>query len=182
MTRLHRILFNVLSWFSLCAGLPGAERLSLTLEQALASAEGVNISVLLGREAAAQALEQSNQVRVGLLPNVVLTAQQRRSRALTILSTTGALSETRPSNRFDGKFVANYSLLNAQVISATRAARAGVEVAQADYRAIVQLALTSVAQTYFTHLRNLSRLDVLDANIGRSRALLGLAQNQFAAG
>ena len=155
---------------------------TLTLEQALASAEGVNLTVLLSRETAAQALEQANQVRVGILPNVNLTAQQRRTRSLNILSTTGALSETRPSNRFDGKFTGNYSVLNPQLISATRAARTGAEAAQADFRATVQLALTSVAQTYFAHLRNLRRLDVLDASITRARALLDLARNQLAAG
>lgn len=155
---------------------------TLTLEQALASAEGVNLTVLLGRETAAQAFEQANQVRVGILPSVNLTAQQRRTRSLNILSTTGALSETRPSNRFDGKFTGSYALLNAQLLSAARAARTGAEAAQADFRATVQLALTSVAQTYFAHLRNLRRLDVLDASITRARALLDLARNQLAAG
>ena len=37
-----------------------AERTTLTLEQALASAEGVNSSVLISREVAAQAFEQAN--------------------------------------------------------------------------------------------------------------------------
>jgi outer membrane protein len=159
-----------------------AETTALTLEKALASAEGVNLSVLLGREAAAQAVEQANQARVGILPNVNLTASQRRTRNLTILSTTGALSETRPSNRFDGRIAATYSILNAQQISATQSARTGIGVAQADFRATVQTALASVAQTYFSHLRNLRRLDVLDANIRRARSLYDLARNQLAAG
>jgi outer membrane protein TolC len=86
------------------------------------------------------------------------------------------------SNRFDGKFTSTYNLLNAQQISSFRSARAGVEVAAADYRSTVQTVLATVCQTYFAHLRNLRRLDVLNANIARSRTLLELARNQFAAG
>ncbi len=164
------------------AALRAAEPLKLTLEQALASAEGVNSSVLLSREAAAQALEQANQSRAGLLPNVNLTAFQRRTRALNILSTTGALSETRPSNRYDARLFGTYSLFNAQQLSAQGAARTGAEAAQIDVRATVQAAQASVAQAYFGHLRNLRRLDVLDANITRARSLYDLARNQLAAG
>ena len=53
---------------------------------------------------------------------------------------------------------------------------------QADYQAVLQSVLASVVQTYFTHLRNLRRLEVLDANIARARTLLELARNQLNAG
>jgi outer membrane protein TolC len=36
-----------------------------------------------------------------------------------------------------------------------------------------------VAQSYFAHLRNLRRLDVLDNNITRAQTLLDLAQQQL---
>ncbi|MBL9201510.1 MAG: TolC family protein [Opitutaceae bacterium] len=159
-----------------------AEPIALTLEQALASAEGVNSNVLLSREAAAQALEQANLQRAGVLPNVNLTANQRRTRNLNILSTTGALSETRPSSRFDARLGATYQLLNPQVLSAGQAARTGAEAARLDVRATIQAAQASVAQAYFAHLRNLRRLDVLDANITRAKSLHDLARNQLAAG
>ena len=180
MSRLRRFFLGATLLLTLGATLCGAETATLTLQQALASAEGVNLTVLLGREAAAQALEVANQSRVSILPIINATAQQRRTDSVSI-------SGGRPlsgvvGNRFDGKFTGSYNLLNAQQISAFRSARAGVDVAQADYQQTVQLVLTSVAQTYFTHLRNLSRLDVLNANIVRSRTLLELAQNQFAAG
>ncbi len=166
----------------LVAALRAAEPITLTLEQAMASAEGVNSSVLLSREAAAQALEQSNQARAGLLPNINLNASQRRSRNLNILSTTGALSETRPSNRFDARLAGTYQILNPQALSAGQSARTGAEVARLDVRATIQAAQASVAQAYFGHLRNLRRLDVLDANIARARSLHELARNQLAAG
>lgn len=170
------------SFLILGRSLAAEPAITLTLEQALEKAEGVNSSVLLSREAAAQALEQANLARAGLLPNVALNASQRRTRNLNILSTTGALSETRPSNRFDARLAGTYSVLNAQTISAGQAARAGAGVAQADVRVTVQTAQTGVAQAYFAHLRNLRRLDVLDANITRARTLLELARSQFAAG
>jgi outer membrane protein TolC len=152
----------------------------LTLEQALASAEGVNLTVLLSREAAAQAVEAANQTRVNILPIVGASLAQRRTDSVGISG--GVAQSGNVSNRFDAKFSGSYSLLNGQLISAVQSARAGVAVAQADYRATLQLILASVAQTYFTHQRNLRRLTVLDANIARARTLLELAQNQFTAG
>ena len=168
--------------FCLVAASRGAAPQTLTLEQAMASAEGVNSSVLISREAAAQALEQVNQARAGLFPTVNATGTQRRSRNLTILSTTGALSETRPSNRYDGRIAGSYALLNGQLISASQAVRIGAEVAKGDVLVTVQGALASVAQGYFGHLRNLRRLDVVEANIARARSLYELARNQLSAG
>ncbi|MEO6245454.1 MAG: TolC family protein [Opitutaceae bacterium] len=166
-----------------CAwGAESGAPVSLTLEQAMASAEGVNSNVLLSREAAAQALEQVNQARAGILPNINLNAFQRRSRNLNILSTTGALSETRPSNRFDARLFGTYSVLNPQLLSAGQSIRVGAEVAQGDVRVTVQTVISNIAQAYFGHLRNLRRLDVLDANIARSRSLFDLAKNQLIAG
>jgi outer membrane protein TolC len=51
-------------------------------------------------------------------------------------------------------------------------------VAELDVDVTRQTVLATVAQTYFQHLRNVSRTDVLDANIARARALLDLARRQ----
>ena len=178
-----RIIPILAGWAALTVSSQAAESVpTLTLEQALASAEGVNSSVLISREVAAQALEQANQARAGTLPIVNLVGTQRRSRNLNILSTTGALSETRPSNRYDGRIAGTYSVLNPQLLSAGQSVKVGADVAKVDVLVTVQSALTSVAQAYFGHLRNLRRLDVLDANIARARSLHELARNQLAAG
>ena len=55
-------------------------------------------------------------------------------------------------------------------------------MAEANYSVLVQTVLADVADKYFAHLRNLRRLDVLDANITRAQALLDLARNQLTAG
>ena len=180
MTRLLRLVSGVALLLALGATVRGADPVPLTLEQALASAEGVNLTVLLGREAAMQALEAANLARVSVLPNISASAAQRRTDSVGISN--GRAQSGNVSNRFDAKFSGSYNLLNPQQLSALRSSRVGVEVSQADYRNTVQLVLSSVAQTYFTHLRNLRRLDVLNANIVRARTLLELAQNQFTAG
>lgn len=153
---------------------------ALTLEQALASVEGVNINVLLGREAAAQAIEAANQVRVGILPNVTGSLAQRRQQSVNV--TNGTAGTVGPANRFDGKLAGSYNVLNFQQLSAFKSAKAGVAVAEADYKSTVQFVLANVAQTYFAHLRNLRRIDVLDANITRAKSLYELATNQLGAG
>ncbi len=171
-------------WVGLVVSLPAtsnAETGLWSLEKALQTVEGANVSVLLSREAGVQALAASNQQRAGLLPNVSLSAQQRRTESASV-ARNGVLTQTPATNRFDGRLVGNFALLNPQQIAAFRASRAGVAVAEAEYQATVQSVMSSVAQFFFTHLRNLRRIEVLDANISRSRALVELARNQLTAG
>ncbi len=153
---------------------------NLTLEQALASVEKVNVTVLLGRETAAQAIEAVSQQRAGVLPIVDLSVQQRRSQGVSIA--TVVVASGRPASRFDALLNANYAVLNPQRLSALKGIRAAADVAQASYQVVLQTVLSDVASTYFAQLRNLRRLDVLDANIARAQALLDLARNQLAAG
>ncbi len=179
MAKVSSLVVCVL-WFASASFGAAETNASLTLEQALASVERVNLNVLLSRESVVQALEQASVTRSGVLPIVTGSLQQRRSKAVP-LTNTGATS-ARPTNRFDGLLTGNVSLLDFQRWTAARSARIGSEVAQADYNAVLQSVLASVAQSYFTHLRNLRRLEVLDSNIVRARTLLDLARNQLAAG
>ena len=165
----------------LVASLDAAESVAnLTLEQALASVERVNLDVLLSREAATQSLEAIRQQRANILPNINASAQQRRTQGVSIA--TVVVASGRPASRFDGLITGSYALFDPELRSALRSARVGSEVAQANYRSVIQAVLSDVAATYFAHLRNLRRLDVLDANIARARALHELARNQLNAG
>lgn len=153
---------------------------TLTLEDALAAVEKTNLNVLLSREAVLQAIEQGNAARSAILPTVTGTASQRRSKSVP-LANTGATT-SRPTNRFDASLNGSATLLDFQRWSTLRSLRLGTELAQADYTNTLQVILASVAQTYFGHLRNLRRMEVLDANITRARSLLDLAKSQLNAG
>jgi outer membrane protein TolC len=165
--------------FVLLVGAGQAAEPTLTLEQALASVERVSTRVLLSRETAAQALEQTLRVRAGILPTVNASLAQRRSQGV---STAGVAVSRDPASRFDAQLFASYSLLNFGRRSNLKASRIGYQVAQAEYNSVVQSALTFVGQSYFAHLRNSRRLVVFDAAIARARSLLELARNQLAAG
>ncbi|HRE81089.1 MAG TPA: TolC family protein [Opitutaceae bacterium] len=153
---------------------------ALTLESALGSVERVNINVLLSRESVAQALEIANQQRVPLLPGVSANLQQRRTQSASISAT--SKSEGTPFDRFDGRVVGSYNVYSPQQIAQHRASRIGVKVAELDLEQTIQNVMSTVAQTYFTHLRNVKRIDVLDANIRRARELVNLARNRAEAG
>ena len=173
--------FSFLLLGSLAGSIGAAESTApLGLDQAFAAVERVNLTVLLSREATAQALEAAIQQRSGVLPQIDASLQQHRS--VTVSNATAGLVAGAPVNRFDALLNGSYAVLNPQRLSAIRGARAGIEVAQANYQAALQSVLAAVAQTFFAHLRNLRRLDVLDANIARARSLYDLARNQLNAG
>jgi outer membrane protein TolC len=176
----HVSTLRLLCTLSLVGLLRAAEPATLTLDQALATVERVNVNVLLGRESAAQALEAVRQQRAGILPSLSASAQQRRTQGVSIA--TVVVASGRPASRFDALISGNYALFDPELRSIVKASRVGAEVAQASYQAIVQTVLADVADAYFAHLRNLRRLDVLDANIARAKSLLDLARNQFNAG
>jgi outer membrane protein TolC len=157
-----------------------ADAATLTLNDAMAAVERTNLTVLLSREAVLQAVEQASLARSGVLPTVTGTATQRRSKSVPLANT--GVTAARATNRFDALLNGSVSLIDLQRWSTIKSARLGTEVAQADYNSALQLVIASVAQSYFAHLRNLRRLEVLDANIARARTLLDLAKNQLAAG
>ncbi len=152
----------------------------LTLEQALASVERVNLTVLLSRETTNQAAEAIAQQRAGLFPIIDASVQQRRSQGVSIA--TVVVASGRPASRFDALLTGSFALFNPQRLSTLRSVRAALEVSQANYQFTVQNVMADVADAYFAHLRNLRRLDVLDSNIARARSLHDLARNQLTAG
>jgi len=153
---------------------------ALSLEQALGTVERVNLNVLLSRETAAQAVEAITQQRAGLFPIINANAQQRRSQGVSIA--TVVVTSGRPASRFDALVTGSLSAFDPELRSALQGARLGAQVAQANYHVVVQAVLADVAGSYFAHLRNRRRLDVLVANISRARALYDLARNQLNAG
>jgi outer membrane protein TolC len=166
--------------FGLIGGLRAAAPASYSLDDALDRVTGTNLALLVSREAVVQAVAQSRLIRAGALPNVSASLQQRRARTVTV--TNDLLTTSAPTDRYDGLLTGSLPLLDPVRWSALQSARLASDVARADYETAVQAILAAVADGYFTHLRNLRRLEVLDANISRARSLLELAQNQLRAG
>ncbi len=177
MRKLSHLLFLGTCW--LTAGLRAETPINLTLAEALATAERTSLQVLIGREAVNQAVEAALQQRSNLLPQVTLDATQRRSRTASV---GGALVSSGINNRFDAQLNGRLDLLNPQRIATYKAATYAEAVARLGEEQTREIVLATVATTYFTHLRNLRRTEVLDANITRANSLLQLARNQLNAG
>ncbi|MEN9632986.1 MAG: hypothetical protein RL077_1390 [Verrucomicrobiota bacterium] len=177
-----KVSFRVVLWviFFCQRSLSAEPAGNFSLEEALAAVEKVNLTVLLGRESVNQSKELIIQQRASSLPLFDASMQQRRSQGVSIA--TVVVASGRPASRFDALVSGSYSLYNGNRLSNLRSLRTAAEVSQANYRATVQNILADVADAYFAHLRNRRRLDVLDANIVRARALYELARNQLAAG
>lgn len=176
-----RKLSHLLFLGSLCAaaGLRAEAPIVLTFADALATAEQTSLQVLIGRETVNQAVAAALQQRSNLLPQVTLDAAQRRSRTASV---GGALVSSGINNRFDAQLNARLDLLNPQRVATYKAATYAEAVARLGQEEVREVVQAAVATTYFTHLRNLRRTEVLDANIARARSLVQLATNQLNAG
>jgi outer membrane protein len=174
------MLSRVLTFLLAVVSVSGPCRAALSLADAFTEIEKANPTVLIGREAVAQALAVAAQQRAGLLPDISLEAQQRRTQSVQFVN--GSPVEQSPLNRFDGKLTGSLALLNPAQIAAYRAARKGAAVAELDWQQTVQTVLSVVGETYFGHMRNVQRIEVLDANIRRARELLDLVKRQLDAG
>ncbi|HEY0967132.1 MAG TPA: TolC family protein [Opitutaceae bacterium] len=169
--------------FALIAALalqPVAHAATLTLREALEAVDRTSITVLLSREAAVQAIAASQQQRAALMPNVNLNASQNRSSSASFSN--GNVTQNSPTNRFSGTLNATLNLLDAQNIASYSASKIAINVAELDVNVARETVTTTVAQTYFQHLRNLRRIAVLDANIARAKALLELAKTRAETG
>ncbi len=164
---------------TLSAAVAAQEPIVLTLEQALTAAGQTSLEVLIGRETVAQAVETAVRERSGLLPQVTLDATQRRSRTASV---GGALVSSGINNRFDAQLNGRFELLDPERIATYKAATYAVAVAKLGQEQLREVVLATVAENYFAHLRNLRRIEVLDANITRARSLVQLAHNQLNAG
>jgi outer membrane protein len=151
----------------------------LSLDEALSMAQTANPSIRIGRETAQQAAETLRLQRAGLLPQITWDTTQRRARTAAV---GGALIRSGINNRFDSAVSGRVDLLDPQRLASYQAAKIGVHAAEQTAEGIRELAMADVADSYFTHLRNLSRIQVFDSNIARARVLLDLARRHAEAG
>ncbi len=158
-----------------------AETVKLSLSQTLEIIEDENLQVLINRQVVEETLQRSYIERARLLPSLSLESVQIRTQFVNV-GRGFEFPSPPPVNRFDAKISGDFPLFNANNYASYRLAKFQHEISELNYKSVLEEILEATAITYLTHLRNLKRIEVLDANIIRDRVLLNLAEAQFQAG
>lgn len=163
----------------------GTGTVSLSMRDVVERVERENLQVLLNREGVEEALQEVYRQRAGLIPTVRLNMNQTRSQFVNVgrgFDAPGASPVTRPSSRFETTLQGNINVLNTNLIAAYRSARLGLELSELQYETLLQDILESALASYLIHLRNISAMEVIRANIDRNQSLLDLARDRLASG
>ena len=173
------ILTALLVWTSAARA---AESMRVTLFEAFERVEEANLEALIQRQAVEEAFQAALEGKAALLPAVNLNLTQLRRRSVNAGLGFGEVPLFPPSNRYDGKLVGSVPLLDVVKLAAWRLTKFDHEISKLTYDGVMQFVLESTTRAYFTHLRNIRRIEVLDTNIVRDKVLLTLAENQLRAG
>lgn len=157
-----------------------AEPLFLSVEKVIERVKGHNLQVLLQKEGVRRALEQTYQRRAALLPQFGLRGQQTRQQIG--LGFAGGALDTPPFNSFNARIEGSLSLIDAQRYADFRIAKLSQAIEQLDYEVAVQDLLDQAILLYFTQLRDMRRVEIIEGNLSREERLLELARQQFDAG
>lgn len=161
---------------------PLAEALYLTVPDVIDRVKEQNLELLIQKESVRRALEQTYQRRAALLPEFGLRAAQRRTQFATDMFTGSAVSGIKPFNSFDSRVEGSLSLVDATKYADYRLAKLSHAIEKLDYEVAVQDILDQAILLYFTHLRDIRRIEIFEGNIEREQQLLDLAKQQFDAG
>lgn len=154
--------------------------LFLTVDAMMEHIKAKSPRVLFEKESVRRALEKSFQQRAALLPQLSIRSQQTRQQFGSGFA--GDDFESPPFNSFNARVVGTQTLFDTQKYSQYRVAKLSEAIAHNDYDVAVQDILDQAVQLYFTHLRDLRRVEISQGNIERDLELLNLAQEQFDAG
>lgn len=183
-----KLFLRSLLWAVLLTGSSGSSsgagpEVFLTLRDVFDRVEVENFQVLLNRESIEDARQAALRDRAALLPKISLEAFQARTQFSNVgTGFSDFAPRFPPLNRFDAKITGVLSLLNPNDLATWRLSKYQHEISELAYRERLQEILDQTARAYYTHLRNLRRMEVIDANIERDRVLLDLARTQFQAG
>ncbi len=158
-----------------------AEDIVLTIEETFAAIEKQNLQVLIQRQAVEEAFQVALRERSELLPRFSLDSSQARSQIAPV-GFGFDFPSPPPVNRFDGKMVGSVPLIDVVKFANWKLARYNHTISELTFESVLQDSLNNAANAFYSHLRNLKRIEVLDANIKRDLALIDLAQNQLDAG
>jgi len=181
----------LIGWFSVAAAEPEeaaaqptetatAEPIFVTLPEVMERVKSESPRVLLQNESVVRALERSFQQRAALLPQLSIGAQQTRQQFGQGFA--GAAFDAPPFNSFDAQIQATQTLIDPVKYADYRLAKLTHAIAELDYEAALQDILAQAVQIYFTHLRDLRRVEIVEGNIIREQELLKLATDQYEAG
>jgi outer membrane protein TolC len=163
-----------------------AETVTLDLAEAFQRAQYANFDVLLAAESRETAVQNIVRSRSNLLPSLTLEADQSRSMNPIVGGFTqgGAPATVDRTfvNRFDAVIRARMSVLDLNRRADYQVSRYNLRIAENRIESIIQDIYALIANSYFAHLRNIQRLDVIDANMERDEVLLRIARNQLEGG
>jgi outer membrane protein TolC len=152
----------------------------LTLDAMFDLIKDTSPQVLYERESVRRALEQSFQQRAALLPQIALAASQTRQQLGRGFA--GAAFDSSPFNSFGTRVEATQMVFDADKYARYRIAKLEHDIAEMNYEVALQDILDQAVMLYFTQLRDLNQLKIVQGNIERSQELLQLANDQLAAG
>lgn len=153
----------------------------LTMAETMKIVEESNLNVLLSKEVVTQAIEAANRSRSSILPRVDIDVMQTRSKFAIQQVDTGQSTSTTV-NKFTAKLVGSYTIIDPTTRALYESAKRGITVAEFERELALQTVLDAAAQVYYTHLRNLARMILVESNIERAIDLLDLARTQVEAG
>lgn len=156
------------------------EALFLGIEDMVDRVRSQSPQVLFERESVRRALEQSFQARAKLLPQVSLTALQTRQQFGRGFA--GGTFDAPPSNSFGVRVEGTLSIIDTARYADFRLAQLGHAIAQMEYEVAIQDILDQAVMLYFTQLRDLRQVEIIEGNIQRNVELVALAKQQFDAG
>ncbi len=170
---------------------------TLTLEDVFRQVRGENPGIQAGEAGVEAARAETRQALAALLPAIRAEAQQTRQRyPLAGSAFGGAVGEGENDNGDNGEespdalhfnsFTAGVSLrvpvVEARTIANWKAAQLQQKATELQQVTNIQDTYAQAAELYFTHLRNLSRLEVIRSNIERDQLLLDIARQRRQAG
>jgi len=194
MTREFKIISLILSTFAtgFCSiygadspsdagsGEFGSKPLHLSVQDVIDRVKSENLELLIQKESVRRALEQTYQRRAALLPQFSARAQQMRTQLGRGFA--GGNLDAPPFNSFGSRIEGSLSLVDAERYADFRIAKLSHAIEQFDYEVAVQDLLDQAILLYFTQLRDLRRIEIIQGNLEREQRLLDLAQQQFDAG
>ncbi len=156
--------------------------INISLAEAFDIIKNFNYQILSNHENLNEEIEITKISRSEMLPKVEIKLEQSRRQFVTTGRGFTAISPTTLENRFDAMIRGIMPLFDKTKYSNWQLSIYDLEITNLVNENTLQDIYFQTANAYFTHIRNIERIGILNANIERDIYLLNLAKNQFEAG